>query len=344
MRKTVICLVYLIMVLVSVMPDWAEGEDLTYEIIDPDSSFERDFDVNVGDEIRFNKSLVYNFTTSWHGEVPRIEFWWEDPQGDIKGYGKIDDDTNWTIPGVHNETGGTIITRAGTWKYICKNNDAHEAITLGYLFQVVEGDDNESGDNSNLLLNIIIASGTLMACCLGIFAGLISTKEPLKHSLFMGLAPLYTKIKKNEVLDQFNRGQIFQYITDNPGVHYNRIKSDLNVKNGVLAYHLKVLEEQEYIKSRKDGKLKRFYNINYAIPQNAAYLNDAQRRIIDIIFNKPGINQIELAKTTDSSPEVISYNINQLVKKGFVKANYVGREVHYHLVEDLDLTKEESIM
>jgi DNA-binding MarR family transcriptional regulator len=337
-------MIYLIMVFVSVMPIRVEGEELIYEEIQPGSSLDLVFDAKEGDEIWFNLSFIYDFNESWHGNVSRIEFWWEDPFGGSQRYGYIDDEFNWTEPGEYNEDGSIDITRNGSWKFICKNNDHMEAITLGYFFSDVNSDKNHpvKKDNNNFFPNAIIAGGIVTASCLGLSAGLISTREPLKHSFFTGIAPLYTRLKKDEVLDQFNRGRIFQYITDNPGVHYNRIKSHLNVKNGVLAYHLKVLEEQEYIKSRKDGKLKRFYHMKYTISENMTHLNEIQRKIMEMISNRPEINQIDLAKATSSSPAVISYNINQLVKKGLIKTDYVGREVHYNVVKSPDLTEKEN--
>jgi DNA-binding MarR family transcriptional regulator len=344
MRKTLICLIYLFMFLFNVMPIWAEGEEIILEEIQPRSSLTLKFDVQAGDEIRFNISINYNFTTPWQGNISRIEFWWEDPFGGSHRYGDIDDEFNWTIPNVYNENGSQNIPINGTWKYVCRNNDRLENITIEYLFLEVKSDNNNQvkNDNNNLLPNAFIIGGIVTISCLGISTGLISKRESLKYSFFLGLTPLYTRLKKKEVLDQLSRGRIFQYITDNPGAHFNRIKSHLSIKNGVLAYHLKVLEEQEYIKSRKDRKFKRFYNIEHTISNNITPLNEIQRKIIKMISNKPEINQVDLAKALNSSPEVVSYNINELKGQGLIKASYEGREVHYNLVGSQDLTKKEN--
>jgi len=58
------------------------------------------------------------------------------------------------------------------------------------------------------------------------------------------LIPLYTRIQKEDVLDQFVRGEVYGFIKTKPGVHYNQIIRELNVKNGTLSYHLHMLEKQ----------------------------------------------------------------------------------------------------
>ncbi|MCK4971335.1 MAG: hypothetical protein KAS77_12425, partial [Thermoplasmata archaeon] len=52
------------------------------------------------------------------------------------------------------------------------------------------------------------------------------------------LMPLFTRLKKKEVLNQFTRGEIYGFIKANPGVHLTAIKENLGLANGVLAYHL----------------------------------------------------------------------------------------------------------
>jgi chitodextrinase len=45
---------------------------------------------------------------------------------------------------------------------------------------------------------------------------------------------LYSKIKKEQILDNYTRGQIHGYIIANPGDHYSSIKNALDLNNGTL--------------------------------------------------------------------------------------------------------------
>jgi hypothetical protein len=61
--------------------------------------------------------------------------------------------------------------------------------------------------------------------------------------------PLYTKIRREEVLDHFTRGRIYGMIESSPGVHYTLIKKKVGVGNGTLTYHLSTLEREGFIRA-----------------------------------------------------------------------------------------------
>ncbi len=83
--------------------------------------------------------------------------------------------------------------------------------------------------------------------------------EPGKYRILLLFLPLYTRLNKDEILDQSTKENIHGYIIANPGEHYNVIRKRLNIRNGTLAYHLNVLKREKLIKSRRDGIYKRFY-------------------------------------------------------------------------------------
>ncbi|MDI6856629.1 MAG: CARDB domain-containing protein, partial [Candidatus Thermoplasmatota archaeon] len=99
--------------------------------------------------------------------------------------------------------------------------------------------------------------GGAIAATIVIVAALLGT-EVGKYSLFSFFAPLYIK-RKYAALDQFTRGRIYNYIELNPGAHYNSIRSSLNLGNGTLSYHLKILEKESYIRTETEGMYRRFY-------------------------------------------------------------------------------------
>lgn len=72
-------------------------------------------------------------------------------------------------------------------------------------------------------------------------------------SLLFLFMPLYTRLKDNKVLDQFTRGQVFGYVRVHPGDSFTDIKRNLQLENGVLAYHLSVLEKENLVRSRTKG-------------------------------------------------------------------------------------------
>jgi len=158
--------------------------------------------------------------------------------------------------------------------------------------------------------------------------GLGST-EPGKFRLSLLFMVLYTKLKGTEVLDHYIRGRIQGYITANPGAHYNMIKADLQINNGNLAYHLKVLERQGYIKSMRDGIYKRFY------PETMKVLRppSLQERILVLLRNHPGLSQREIARELDSSQSTVNDYIRRMSEANLVKVERAGVTNHCFVVE-----------
>jgi predicted transcriptional regulator len=145
------------------------------------------------------------------------------------------------------------------------------------------------------------------------------------------LIPLYSKLHKEEVLDQFTRGKIQGYITAYPGEHYNSIKTQLGLNNGVLAYHLRVLEREGYVTSLRDGVYKRFYPKETPLPKKRGQFSAIQEMIIEHIRSEPGISQDGLAQQMKVSNQVIYYHIRTLMAAGAVRLEKSGKETHCYL-------------
>jgi DNA-binding MarR family transcriptional regulator len=167
---------------------------------------------------------------------------------------------------------------------------------------------------------------------LGLLAvGLVAFTESARYRLlvlFTLLLPFYSRIQKEDVLDQFVRGQIYGFIKTNPGVHYNQILRKVGVKNGTLSYHLGVLEKTELIQSRREGlKYRVFYPTGMSFPKSERFrLTALQIQIIDLLKHHPGITQKELARLLDQKPQTINYNMKVLDQANLVSVVKKGRK------------------
>ncbi|TET90207.1 MAG: ArsR family transcriptional regulator [Methanomassiliicoccales archaeon] len=163
----------------------------------------------------------------------------------------------------------------------------------------------------------------------------IASTEAFGYSLFNIFAfPLYSRIKKEEVLDHFVRGQIYGFIVSNPGEHYNSIREKLKVTNGTLSHHLRMLEIQGFIKSRKESIYRRFYPIEMKFPRDRGVkLSDLQITILGLMKGKSAPTQKEILHTLGISQQVASYNLRILTRKGFVQMRKDGRKRKYYLTD-----------
>jgi uncharacterized membrane protein/predicted transcriptional regulator len=157
--------------------------------------------------------------------------------------------------------------------------------------------------------------------------GLLGGTETGKYAfLTLIFIPLYTKIKKDRVLDHYLRGKIHGYIIANPGEHYNAIKEQLNVTNGALSYHLRVLERESYIRSRMDGIFKRFYPSDMKLPTTQRNISSFQEVILTIVKNNQGLSQKDIAKRIGASSQVINYHIKILEESELIRVDRTRRK------------------
>ena len=165
-----------------------------------------------------------------------------------------------------------------------------------------------------------------------LLAAVFLSTEFGRYGVFKVLVfPLYSRLKKEEVLDHFVRGQIYGYIVSHPGQHYNSMRQDLRVTNGTLAHHLRTLEMMGFIKSYRDGVFKRFYPVEVSIPQESGVkLSDLQMRMLDLVRSGSGPTQMEIAERLSVTQQTVSYNLRTLSREGAVRMEKDGRNTRYY--------------
>jgi len=145
---------------------------------------------------------------------------------------------------------------------------------------------------------------------------------------------LYTKKRRERLLEHKTREEIFSYIQSHPGIHYRGVMNELNLNSGVLTHHLHMLEQQEFIKSYQDGMYRRIYPVNIKM-ELGGQLTEVQKRILTIIRNTPGISQTEIAKRLKQNRKMIFYHIKRLSNEGLIHVEPAGRESKCFYFDDL---------
>jgi parallel beta-helix repeat protein len=161
--------------------------------------------------------------------------------------------------------------------------------------------------------------------------------EIMKYGLLSLFLPLYSRIKKEKLLDQPTRYKIHGYIIGNPGAHFGLIKQELGIPNGQVLYHLKRLMKAHLIYSKEDGIRKRFYPVGFP-KQNTDrhYFTTIQEKILSIVKDNSGISQKKVASKMGISRQVAGYHLTKMEQQGAIVKELVGRENRYYL-QDMDL-------
>ena len=196
-------------------------------------------------------------------------------------------------------------------------------------------------------VGVVVASGGIFS----LLIGLIATNESLRiPATSAGLWFLGLIGRTSETSDgRYQRGRLMGYLTANPGCHFRALMAALEMSNGQITHHLKVLEDEGGIWRRPDGRLVRFYpftsNLHPGIIEDELPLpplspdpNSLQGKILRLLDDdgimKKYPTQAELAHRLDRSQQLVSHHLRTLQKFGLVEKRKMGVRNRYSLTRE----------
>ncbi|DAC58959.1 MAG TPA: ArsR family transcriptional regulator [Candidatus Poseidoniaceae archaeon] len=156
--------------------------------------------------------------------------------------------------------------------------------------------------------------------------------------------------KTHETSDgRFQRGRLIGYLTANPGCHFRALMAALNMSNGQITHHLRLLENQELIWRINDGRFVRYYPLNNSlypgmnpedlpVPPLSPDPKSLQGKILTMLDDEHQLGefptQSELAKKLAKSQQLISHHLRTLQKYGLVEKRKMGIKNRYKLTKE----------
>lgn len=198
-----------------------------------------------------------------------------------------------------------------------------------------------------ITIGVVVASTGIIATLFGMVATNESWRIPATTAglWFMGLLG-----RTSETSDgRYQRGRLMGYLTANPGCHFRALMAALEMSNGQITHHLKVLEVEERIWRRPDGRLVRFYpftsNLHPTISDDDLPLpplspdpNSLQGKILHLLDDDGQMGdfptQAELAQRLDRSQQLVSHHLRTLQKFGLVEKRKMGVRNRYRLTRE----------
>ena len=192
---------------------------------------------------------------------------------------------------------------------------------------------HDPDDNDTFPMVILVLVGVF-----GLF-GLAYSREELRFLLFSLLAlPLYSKIEKDEILDQPNRKKIYTCLHENPGINLTKIHDEMNLGYGTLTHHLSILEKEKLITSEKTMGLITFYPRtakNHADEGNNNFLlSPSQTQIYDFLKQNKSVSRKNVQEALHMNPKTLGYHLHKLKKGGFIEQIGRGKYVKYQVLEE----------
>jgi len=193
---------------------------------------------------------------------------------------------------------------------------------------------------------VVVSTGVL-----SLLVAFVSTNESLRiPATTAGLWLLGLIGKTNETSDgRYQRGRLMGYLTANPGCHFRALMAALDMSNGQITHHLKILEDEDRIWRKPDGRLVRFYpytsNLHPGLEEGELPMpplspdpNSLQGKILKLLDDDGTMNkfptQVDLAHRLDKSQQLISHHLRTLENYGLVEKRRSGVKNRYNLTKE----------
>ncbi len=140
----------------------------------------------------------------------------------------------------------------------------------------------------------------------------------------------------SSLLNQPTRHQIYDYITDNPGVHFRGLCENLNLSVGVVQYHLYTLERSGCISSFNDGQNKRFFQAGAFTQEEMKLISLARHstaaQILTMLTQNATMLHRDIAANLGVSSQALTWQMTQLKKADLISAQKESVNVKYALI------------
>ena len=140
---------------------------------------------------------------------------------------------------------------------------------------------------------------------------------------------IYTRIRKERLLEQENRKKIYDHIRENPGDYFRSIQRAVDLEVGTLSHHINILEKEQLIVSEQDGANRRFYPAGVKM-DHGVKLSRIQENILKSIRKEPGLTQSQIATKCGVSRKVVFYHVKFLRDTGAVREEKVMKKPRYY--------------
>ncbi len=138
-------------------------------------------------------------------------------------------------------------------------------------------------------------------------------------------------------LNSSARGEIFNFVRDNPGVHFRWICRHLGMSIGVVQYHLGLLTSTGHLISRRERRYKRYFESGRFSETDIEVIstlrNGTARKIITILLGEPNLRHADLASLLEMSSQALTWQMKRLKAKGLVRVETECRKTRYSVTE-----------
>lgn len=147
------------------------------------------------------------------------------------------------------------------------------------------------------------------------------------------LMPLFSRVKRDDVLDHATRAVLYEAVKAEPGVTPHGLVERTGTGWSTVTYHLGILVRNELVVSVRDGRYRRYFDRSSGRFANgrkqvvSVLKNQTSAEIAHYIRDHPGAAQRRLSERFSLAPSSIHWHVCRLVEVGLVTKERRGQVV-----------------
>ena len=146
--------------------------------------------------------------------------------------------------------------------------------------------------------------------------------------------------KVRTILENKNRTLLLEYIGTHPGCTIADLSKYTGINRGTARYHLYLLLIERKVVQKKDKKLSYlFANGGRPLERKLMYgyiMNPAKSEILNLILNRPGISNKEIAEHLHLKRNTVHWHLQQFLDEKMVVSRWDGRNMNYIILPDVE--------
>lgn len=162
------------------------------------------------------------------------------------------------------------------------------------------------------------------------------------------LAPLFSRIDKDEILENEVRSRVHDAVEHNPGITIKEVTEVCDIGWGTAVYHLKRLEDEKLLVSQRHRQYRRYFKngggiVNGEKTAFAELKHETSQSLAKAVIENPGSIQKELCEEVGISAPLAHKYLDRLADAELVRKEKEWRSVRYFPTPKLGDLMQESI-
>ncbi len=143
------------------------------------------------------------------------------------------------------------------------------------------------------------------------------------------MAPMFSRIQKDELLDNSGRDELCTLVDENPGIGLKDLCERTGLGWGTTVYHMSRLESAGFVASIKSGQNRHFFKNGHPaalMKEHVAVLrNQTAGNLARFLLATPGSTQTTIAKRLGLGAPTVTKYIKRMERQGLVHVVQDGR-------------------